>query len=37
MTLHVTGKNCEFGNYQLYPNLVREENRERVVYNSANE
>ena len=37
MTLHVTGKNCEFGKYKLYPNLVREENQERVVYNSANE
>ena len=37
MTLHVTGKNCEFGKSTLYPNLVREENQERVVYNSTNE
>ena len=33
----MTGKNCEFGKYKLYANLVREENWERIVYNSVNE
>ena len=37
MTLHVTGKNCEFGKYTLYPNLVRGKSREKIVYNSSNE